>query len=170
MPPEVPTQPEATPRPVAPAPAGKHTAGMATMLDRLLRLWLDPVGDGAAAQAAFREVYADPVAVNGAAVPVSGLVERARSLQSAYEGLAIELVDRVETPERIVVAFRMRGRHVGRLSTPLGTVAPTGRVIEARVTDVLTVNGGRVTDIWMVSDDLGLLMQLGAVRLTTASS
>jgi SnoaL-like polyketide cyclase len=135
-------------------------------LDRLLRLWLEPIGDTAAAEAAFREVYADPVMVNGTALTVAGLVERARALQAAYEDLQIELVDRVETQDRVVIGFRMQGRQVGPLPTPLGTVAPTGRAVATRVTDILTVAGGLVTDIWVVSDDLGTLMQLGAVALT----
>jgi hypothetical protein len=139
---------------------------MALNLDLLLRLWLEPIGDGAAAEAAFRQVYADPVTVNGTALTVADLVERASSLQAAYEGLRVELVDRVETPDRVVVGFRLRGRHVGPLHTPLGTVAPTGRVVETRITDILTVAGGLVTDIWVVSDDLGTLTQLGAVALT----
>jgi predicted ester cyclase len=142
---------------------------MALDLDRLLRLWLEPIGETTAAEAAFGEAYADPVTVNGTAVAVAELVERARALQAAYEGLRIELVDRVETPDRVVIGFRMLGRHVGPLPTPLGTVAPTGRVVATRVTDILTVAGGRVTDVWVVSDDLGTLLQLDAVSLVTLS-
>jgi hypothetical protein len=77
----------------------------------------------------------------------------------------MELVDRVETPDRLVIGFLMRGRHVGPLETPLGTVEPTSRAIEARTTDILTLRDGLITDIWVVSDELGVLLQLGAVRL-----
>jgi len=34
-----------------------------------------------------------------------------------------------------------------------------------RTIDVLTVSGGLVTAIWVVADDLGLLVQLDAARL-----
>ncbi|WP_204058796.1 ester cyclase [Microbispora corallina] len=135
---------------------------MPTMTERLLRLWERPLdGD---AEAAFREVYADPVRVNGGLLPVSGLVERARALHTAYEGRVTELVDEIETPGRLVVGFRMRARHTGPLQTPLGTVPPTGREVVIRVTDILTVEDGLITDIWMVADELGLLLQLDAVR------
>ena len=50
-------------------------------------------------------------------------------------------------------------------ASPLGTVAPTGRDIAVRTIDVLTVSGGLVTAIWVVADDLGLLVQLDAARL-----
>jgi hypothetical protein len=138
---------------------------MTSLIDRLLRLWVEPLPEGAAAEAAFRELYTDPVVVNGAELSVSDLVARARSLQGAFEGFHTEVVDRVEAPGRAVVAFLMRGRHTGPLSTPLGTVAPTGRVVVIRTIDVLTVTDGLVSNIWVVSDELGLLGQLDAVTL-----
>jgi hypothetical protein len=140
---------------------------MTSLIDRLFRLWTDPPPDAAVAESAFREVYTDPVKVNGATTSVADLVVRARSLHGAFEGLHAEVVDGVETPGRVVVAFLMRGRHVGPLSTPLGTVAPTGRAVEIRTIDVLTVADGLVSAVWMASDELGLLTQLDAVTLAT---
>ncbi len=142
---------------------------MTAIIDRLLRVWLELLGDEAAAQAPFREVYADPVSVNGTARAVADLVGRARDLQAAFEGLQVEIIDRVEAPERIVIAFWMRGRHVGPLPTPIGVVASTGRVVEALTIDVLTVTDRLVTAIWVVADDLGLLRQLDGVTLTVSA-
>jgi hypothetical protein len=138
---------------------------MTSLIDRLLQLWTEPLPDGGAAESAFREMYTDPVSVNGAMLPVAELVARARSVQGAFEGLRAEVVDRVETPGKVVVAFLMRGRHVGPLSTPLGTVAPTGRAVEIRTIDVLTVADGLVSGVWVVADELGLLTQLDAATL-----
>ena len=45
-------------------------------------------------------------------------------------------------------------------------VAPTGRDIAVRTIDVLTVTRGLISAIWVVADDLGLLRQLDAARLT----
>jgi hypothetical protein len=117
------------------------------------------------AEAAFREVYADPVVVNGAELPVVELVGRARALQQAFDGLSMHILDTVETPGRVVIAFLMRGRHVGPFRSPLGTVPPTQRDIEVRTIDVLVVTEGLISAIWVVSDDLGLLRQLDAARL-----
>ena len=75
------------------------------------------------------------------------------------------MLDRVEAPGRLVVAFRMRGVHTGPLATPLGTVAATGRAFEIRVIDVLTLTGGRISAITMVADELTQLRALGAVTL-----
>jgi predicted ester cyclase len=135
------------------------------LLERLLPLWTQPVDARDDAVSAFRTVYADPVVVNGAEMPVVDLVSRARSLQQAFDGLSMQILDTVETPDRVVVAFLMRGRHVGPFVSPLGTVAPAGREIEVRTIDVLVVRDGLVHAIWVVSDDLGLLRQLDAAKL-----
>jgi predicted ester cyclase len=135
------------------------------LLDRLLRLWTRPVGDHADAEAAFGRVYADPVVVNGVPMTVAQLVDRARSLQRAFTGLSMQILDQVETPDRIVIAFLMRGRQVGLYVSPLGAVPPTGRDVQVRTIDVLTIEGGLIAAIWVVADDLGLLTQLDAVSL-----
>jgi hypothetical protein len=128
-------------------------------------LWTEPVGDGPAASAAFAAVYADPLVVNGMPMTVAQLVDRARSLQQAFEGLSMQVVDQIDTSDRLVIAFLMRGRHVGPYASPLGTIPPTGREIQVRTIDVLTVEDGLVSAIWVVADDLGLLTQLDAITL-----
>jgi SnoaL-like polyketide cyclase len=144
---------------------GNVTDVLNNLLERLLPLWTQPVDSQDDAVAAFRTVYADPVVVNGAEMPIADLVSRARSLQQAFDGLGMEILDTVEAPGRVVVAFLIRGRHVGPFASPLGTVAPTQREIEVRTIDVLVVGDGLVRAIWVVSDDLGLLRQLDAAKL-----
>jgi hypothetical protein len=138
---------------------------MSSFLDRVLQLWTQPLGDQASAEAAFRAMYADPVTVNGAQLTTADMVARARAVQATYDDILFQVLDQLETPSRVVVAFRMRGRHVGPLATPLGVVAPTGRMVENRIIDVLELTDGLVTGIWVVADELGLLLQLDAVRL-----
>jgi hypothetical protein len=146
-------------------PRGRLT-GVTDLLQRLLRLWTEPVGDGFAATAAFSAVYADPLVVNGTPMTVAQLVDRARSLQKSFDGLSMHIVDQINTSDRLVIAFLMRGRHVGPYASPMGTIPPTGREIEVRTIDVLTVEAGLVSAIWVVADDLGLLTQLDAITLT----
>jgi predicted ester cyclase len=138
---------------------------MAFSVDRLMRAWREPPADDAAAEAAFRELYADPVVVNGVPLSVADLVARARSLHRTYAAAEWEILDVLESAGQVAVAFRMRGRQAGPLPTSLGTVAPTGRAVELRVIDILTITDGRVSGVWMVADELGLLTQLGAVAL-----
>jgi SnoaL-like polyketide cyclase len=135
------------------------------LLEQLLPLWTRPVDSRDDPVAAFRAVYADPVVVNGTELPILDLVGRARALQHAFADLSMEILDTVEAPGRLVIAFLMRGRHVGPFLSPLGAVAPTQRAIAVRTIDVLVLREGRVSAIWVVSDDLGLLRQLDAATL-----
>ena len=134
-------------------------------VDRLLRLWTEPVAETGNAIAAFGAVYADPVSINGVDVPLVGLVDRARALQRAFADLSVEIIDEVEAPNRLVVVFWQRGRHVGPLELPLGEIAPTGRHVEVRTIDVLSISADRISAVQVVPDNLGLAMQLGAVAL-----
>ncbi len=133
------------------------------LVDRLLGLWRNPPVGDAAALAAFRALYTDPVDVNGTAIAAVDLLARARDLHRAYSDLHHELLDVVTAPGRVVVAFHLLGTHTGPLVSPVGTVAPTGRTVRTRTIDVLTVADGRITAVVVVGDDLGTLLALGAV-------
>jgi ketosteroid isomerase-like protein len=144
--------------------AGEQHGAMAFDVERLLRLWTDLPADDATAAAAFAEVYTDPVSVNGTTLGVAALVTRARALHGALDDLERQVLDVVEDGgDRVAVAFRLRGRHVGPLSTAAGPVPPTGGVVELRVIDVLRLTDGRISDIWMAADALGALGAVGAV-------
>ena len=141
---------------------------MAFDVDRLLRLWSDPLPvDDAAAADAFRELYADPVTVNGTAITPADLVVRARAVQRTFDPVQREVLSVVEGGDRVAVAFRMGGRQVGTWTTAAGPVPATGREFWLRVIDVLTVADGRITDIVMVADELAVLVGLDAVPLRT---
>ena len=71
---------------------------MTRLADHLLRLWMNPLPDGDAAVAAFREVYADPVRVNGIDMTVAALVQRARALHAAFDQLRATVDRQVEAP------------------------------------------------------------------------
>ncbi|MEV4137085.1 ester cyclase [Dactylosporangium sp. NPDC049742] len=132
-------------------------------LDAVLALWDRPVGSRTDAAADFRKWYADPVPVNGSPVSADALVERAQVLQVAFADRRTELVHRVEAAGRLVIGFFMHVRHVGAYDTPLGRVEATGRQLKIRVTDILTVEDGKITEIWVMSDEVDVMRQLGVV-------
>ncbi|MGZ4618435.1 MAG: ester cyclase [Frankiaceae bacterium] len=138
---------------------------MTPLADRLLQLWLHPLPDDAEADAAFRALYADPVRVNGVDMTVAALLQRARALHAAFDHLRATVDRQVEAPGATVIGFRMHGRHVGPLETPLGVVPATGREVEVRTIDILTVRDDVVTEVLVVADELGRLVQLGALAL-----
>jgi hypothetical protein len=136
-------------------------------VERLLRLWTDPLPENEeAAVAAFRELYRDPVTVNGITVAAIELVGRARAMHKALERPDREVLSVVDAGASVAVAFRLAGRQVGPLQTPAGPVAPTGRWVDVQIIDVLTLTDGRISDIRMVADWLGALATVGAVHVS----
>ncbi|MEV6494827.1 ester cyclase [Actinoplanes sp. NPDC051633] len=136
------------------------------LVQRLLSLWTEPVPAGAEGEARFATCYAEQLTVNGVPFGRADLVARARALQASYSGIRCELLEEVETPDRLVIGFVMHVRQTGPLTTPLGVLEPTGRSAAVRTIDILAVRDGLITDITVVADELGLLTQLEAVRLT----
>jgi hypothetical protein len=132
-----------------------------TIETRLLGLWSGPPDDLPDPLAAFRAVYADPVTINGTAWPVADLVERARALHVAFTEHVVEVVDRVEEPGKVAIAFRHTVRHTGVWRTALGELAPTGRTVTGLGIDVLTLDAdGRVRAIWVLADELQRILQV----------
>lgn len=149
--------------------AAGHDEAVPLDVDRLLRLWTVPIPDDDAAEAAFRELYNEPVAVNGVPVDIAELVDRARSLQTAIEWPKIRVLSVVDGGRRVTVVWRLQGRQVGTLETSVGSVSATGRVVELRTIDVLTVASGRVREVWTVANELGALAAVDAVWLASSS-
>ena len=138
-------------------------------VQRLLRLWTDalPRDDGAAADA-LRDMYADPVTVNGTPLSAADMVARARVMQAALAEPEREVLAVVESGDAVAVAFRLVGRHVGPLDTPAGRLPASGARIDLRVIDVLSIAEGRISAIWMVGDWLGALAPTGMVQVLTS--
>lgn len=137
-------------------------------VERLLRLWTDPVPqDDAAAAVAFRQLYSDPVTVNGTSLTAADLVARARVMQSALERPEREVLAVADAGASVALAFRLAGRQVGPLDTPAGRLPATGRRIDVRIIDILTVADGRISEIWMVADWLTALAAADAVRIAS---
>jgi ketosteroid isomerase-like protein len=133
-------------------------------VDAMMRLWSLPLPDSDEdAAAAFRQLYTDPVVVNGAELTAADLVARARALHRTFERRENEALDVVQTDDKVAVAFRMSGRQVGPFATALGHLPPSGGRMELRVIDILTLRDGRVSSIWMVADELGALVAADAV-------
>ena len=145
---------------------------MSPLVDRALRLWSEPLPEGDDAMAAFRTVYTDPLDVNGEATALQVVVDRARMLQRALDGTAHHIKEWFEAPGRQAFAFRITGRHVGPLQTPLGEIAATGRDVTLDGMDIFVVDdeAERVTGVWAIADFLDLLMQAGAVERATRST
>jgi predicted ester cyclase len=132
-------------------------------IETLLALWDLPPDTRPDPEADFAAVYTDPVQVNGTTLTVAEMVQRARELHAAFTGHEREVLEVVEAPGKLAVAFRLTADHTGPWETAVGVLDPTGRRISATVIDVLTLTDGRISAITMVADELGRLRQAGAL-------
>ncbi len=135
------------------------------VVQRIMALWQRMPTHDQAAHRAVAELYCDPVLVNNVEFTIGDLVGRARQLQAAFTDLRHDVHERVETHDKLVIAFAMHGRHTGPWSTSLGVIAPTGREVTIQGIDVLTFTEGRISKITVLADELGGLRRLGAVTL-----
>jgi hypothetical protein len=133
------------------------------LAERLFALWTVPPDSRDDPDAAFRELYEDPVLVNGASVPVTDLVVRARVLHRAFTEHEMQIVERIAEPGKLAIAFRHTARHTGPWTTPLGVLEPTGSVVAGLGIDLLTVRDGRIAEIWVLADELQRLVQVRAL-------
>lgn len=60
----------------------------------------------------------------------------------------------------LAIAFRHSARHVGPWTTVAGVIAPTGRTVAGIGIDILTISGGKITQIWVLADELQRLLQV----------
>jgi hypothetical protein len=127
-------------------------------VDRALALWDGDVAAWDDALDGFREVYADPVLVNGTATPVSEMVRRAHAMAEAFADRRTILHDVVEGDGFLAFAFDIHARHVGRWVGLSALVEPTGREVVVHGMDVIHLDAdGRASEIWAVNDQSDLL-------------
>lgn len=137
-------------------------------IEKLLRFWTEPLpDDDEGAADAFRQLYADPVTVNGTPLDAADMVARARVMQAALAEPEREVLAVVESSDAVAVAFRLAGRHVGPLDTPAGRLPASGSRIDLHVIDILSIAEGRISAIRMVGDWLGALAPAGMVHVQT---
>jgi steroid delta-isomerase-like uncharacterized protein len=79
---------------------------------------------------------------------------------NAFPDLHISIDELVAEGDRVVGCFTFTGTHGGNL---LG-LPPTGRRIAARQIAIYRISDGQVIEEWEVSDQLGLMQQLGAIE------
>jgi predicted ester cyclase len=76
-----------------------------------------------------------------------------------FSDLHAEVEEIVASGDRVAAVIRFTGTHDGVMFG----LAPTGKSIDVRQIAMYRVVEGQVVDEWEVSDQLGLLQQLGAI-------
>ena len=82
-----------------------------------------------------------------------------RDYRRAFPDALSTVEDQVAEGDRVVTRWRARGTHRG----DLGSIPATGRRIDVEGITIERIAAGRIAEVWVVRDWLGLLRQLGAL-------
>lgn len=111
---------------------------------------------------AFAELLAPDVAyynsATGAVRGPEGVVTAIRGLRAAFPDLRYTVEELLVDGDRVAARFTLRGTHHG----PFRGRAATGRSVEVGGSTHYRVAGGKLTEVRVFADFLGLLRQLGA--------
>lgn len=86
----------------------------------------------------------------------------AEYLFTALPDVKVHIDDIFAADDKVAVRVRIKGTHLGEF---LGS-APTGKVIEYTSHEVYRFEGGLLAEEWICSDNLTLMMQVGALSQT----
>jgi len=82
-------------------------------------------------------------------------------LFTAFPDMTFVIRDMIAEGDKVVTYKTLQGTHHGDF---MG-IAPTGKAVESDVIDIMRVVDGKCVEHWHVMDQLGLMMQIGAVSL-----
>ena len=108
------------------------------------------------------EILAPDIELHGPGMSVHGaesVKQFVFSLRTAFPDLRFTEVEYVAEADRVASSFAMRGTHLGDFRG----IPPTGQEIVILGVHFFRVAGGRVSDILVNTDTLGLLQQLGVL-------
>jgi len=88
-----------------------------------------------------------------------GLKDSFRQMLAAFPDLRVTVDDLLAEADKVAAHITMKGTHKGEF---MG-IAPTGRQVEMRISDIVRIAGGKAVERWGVEDSLGMLTQLGVV-------
>jgi steroid delta-isomerase-like uncharacterized protein len=83
------------------------------------------------------------------------------AFHEAFPDLRHEIVDVIESGNKIAVELRIGGTHTGILHTPQGDIPPTGRGVSWESVDFVTLRDGKVATWHTYFDQMAFLAQLG---------
>lgn len=100
-------------------------------------------------------------AVLGGSLPVdrTGHEGFAKAFYSAFDGLHHTIEDVFATEDRVAVRFVLRGTHTASFFG----IPPSDRTVSIAANVILHVADGRVTRLFGIFDEAGLLRQIGAL-------
>jgi steroid delta-isomerase-like uncharacterized protein len=87
------------------------------------------------------------------------LLARRAALLSIYTDPTFTLEDEIAAGDQVVIRWTFHGQHTGAGAG----VPPTGKQVIATGINIFRIADGKIVELWVESDDLGELRQLGVL-------
>jgi predicted ester cyclase len=84
--------------------------------------------------------------------------QEAASVRRGFPDLESTIEDLIAERDKVVAHWRAQATHQGEY------IPPTGNRVNFRGISIYRIEGGQIAESWSVSDLLGMMQQLGAVR------
>lgn len=128
---------------------------------QVVRRWID-AGVNAGNLSIADELFESDVLAHTPEGDVRGVDEgpkaSVRLLRGAFPDLQFTVEDMIAEGDRVAARFAAQGSHRGDF---MG-IAPTERAVSFNGMYIYRLSGGRIAEVWVSLDALGLLRQLGA--------
>ena len=96
----------------------------------------------------------------------SALKQIVTMYRTAFPDAQVKVEDLVAEGDKVVIRWTSRGTNKGNL----GTIGPTGKSATMTGTDILRITGGKIQEVCINWDSLGLLQQLGVAQLRSQAA
>jgi steroid delta-isomerase-like uncharacterized protein len=103
------------------------------------------------------DIFSDELQTNGVHVGVAGPAGRIRDRLAGFPDLTTTIEDMFVSGDKLAVTLMWRGTHTG----DYGGVPATGKRVEVRDTAIWHFRDGKVTEIFTLQDQFGMLKQVG---------
>jgi predicted ester cyclase len=116
-------------------------------------------GDTSYLDAVVAPSFTDRTLPKGRPQGPAGPAFASKNFRAAVPDLRCEVQQLMIAGDRVVAHLRFRGHFTGTFGSRKGG----GQAVDFIATDILRVQGGRITDNWHLEDNLTLFQQLGVV-------
>jgi predicted ester cyclase len=91
------------------------------------------------------------------AIPIKAAAEVIKSFYQAFPGSVHDINAVIAEGDKVAVRFIQVSTHTGEYEG----IPPTGNKIKVACHHILRLVDGKVAEVWLVEDNLGMMMQLG---------
>ncbi|MFQ5980142.1 MAG: ester cyclase [Candidatus Heimdallarchaeota archaeon] len=106
---------------------------------------------------AYGDCFPAKFIFNGSPFAVQQLAAMRKSLFKIFPDFHLAIKDQIAEGDKVVTRITFHGTHKGEL---MGVI-PTGKQVKYAGIAIDRISDGKVAEMWHVSDDLGMLRQLG---------